>query len=115
PGLTNVIPAMDIIDEQPATSALNLALDPAIRVAVSLGKRSINHYYNKSDESVVYHIAMVLDPWSKLEYFRECVWLDEWITEACTLVQEAYDEDWKGHAEPCEQQEDSEEPQAQVS
>ena len=58
PGLTDVIPAMDIIDEQLATGALDPALDPAIRVAVSLGKRSINHYYNKSDESAAYHTAM---------------------------------------------------------
>lgn len=58
PSLTDVIPAMDLIDEQLATSALDPALDPAIRVAVSLGKRSINHYYNKSDESAAYRIAM---------------------------------------------------------
>ncbi|EPT02219.1 hypothetical protein FOMPIDRAFT_1102002, partial [Fomitopsis schrenkii] len=97
PSLTDVIPEMDLIDEQLATSALDPALDPAIRVAVSLGKRSINHYYNKSDESAAYRIAMVLDPRSKLQYFREQAWLDEWITEARTLVRKAYDEDWKDH------------------
>ena len=52
----------------------------------------------------------MLDPRSKLQYFREKAWLDEWITEARILVQTAYDEDWKDHAEPREQREDSEEP-----
>ncbi|KAH9828837.1 uncharacterized protein C8Q71DRAFT_680495, partial [Rhodofomes roseus] len=100
PGLTDVIPAMDIIDKQLATDALNHALDPAIRVAVSLGKRAINHYYNKSDESAVYRIAMVLDPRNKLQYFRDNAWPDEWITDARFLVRQAYDEDWKGHGLP---------------
>lgn len=52
----------------------------------------------------------MLDPRSKLQYFREQAWLDEWITEARTLVRKAYDEDWKDHAESREQREDSEEP-----
>ena len=52
----------------------------------------------------------MLDPRSKLQYFREKAWLDEWITEAHVLMQTAYDEDWKDHAELREQREDSEEP-----
>lgn len=58
PGLTDVIPAMDIINEKLATNALDQTLDPAIRVAVSMGKHTVNHYYNKTDETSVYCIAM---------------------------------------------------------
>ncbi|TFY53317.1 hypothetical protein EVJ58_g9512 [Rhodofomes roseus] len=107
PGLTDVIPAMDIIDQQLATDSLNQTLDPAICVAVSLGKRAINRYYNKSDESAVYRIAMVLDPCNKLQYFRDNARPDEWIVDARFLVRQAYDKDWKGHGLPCEQPEDT--------
>ncbi|TFY50962.1 hypothetical protein EVJ58_g10810, partial [Rhodofomes roseus] len=94
PGLTDVIPAMDLIDKQLATGTLDHKLDPAIRVALGLGKRAINHYYNKSDESEVYRIAMVLDPRNKLQYFRDNAWPDQWIADARFLVRRAYDEDW---------------------
>lgn len=49
---------MDLIDEHLATDTTNLQLDPAIRVAVGCAKRTINHYYDKSDESAAYRIAM---------------------------------------------------------
>lgn len=104
PGLTDVIPAMDIIDEQLAMSALNSTLNPTICVAVNLGKRTINCYYNKSDDSSAYRIAMsmflsatyhavqlmtclsVLDPRNKLQYFRDHSWPETWIQEAQFLV-----------------------------
>ncbi|TFY69264.1 hypothetical protein EVJ58_g529 [Rhodofomes roseus] len=111
PDLTDVIPAMDDIDKNLATGSLNQGLDPAIRVALGLGKRSINHYYNKSDESAVYRIAMVLDPRHKLQYFRDNAWPEEWIAQARFLVRQAYDEDWKGQAVPREQPQGAEEPQ----
>ncbi|KAH9828744.1 uncharacterized protein C8Q71DRAFT_690178, partial [Rhodofomes roseus] len=90
PDLTDVIPAMDIIDQRLATEALNQTLDPAIRVALGLGKRAINRYYNKSDESAVYRIAMILDPRHKLQYFRDNRWPDEWIAQARFLVRQTY-------------------------
>ncbi|TFY58892.1 hypothetical protein EVJ58_g6133 [Rhodofomes roseus] len=111
PDLTDVIPAMDIIDQKLATGSLNQALDPAIRVALGLGKRSINHYYNKTDESAVYRIAMVLDPRHKVQYFRDNNWPEEWIAQARFLVRQAYDEDWKGQAVSHEEREGAEEPQ----
>ena len=58
PTLTDVIPSMDFIDERLATGATNGSLDPAIQVAIGCAKRTINHYYDKSDESAAYRIAM---------------------------------------------------------
>ena len=58
PTLTDVIPSMDEIDEQLATDTTDTTLDPAIRVAVGCAKRTINHYYDKTDESAAYRIAM---------------------------------------------------------
>ena len=50
---------MDIIDE----ALTNFSLDttqfrPAIRAAVNLAKKTMNRYYNKTDDSECYRIAM---------------------------------------------------------
>ena len=54
---------MDYIDERLATEAMNTSLDPAIHVAIGYAKCTINHYYDKSDESAAYRVAM-----SKYQY-----------------------------------------------
>ncbi|EPS98699.1 hypothetical protein FOMPIDRAFT_1090994, partial [Fomitopsis schrenkii] len=91
PTLTDVIPSMDIIDECLVTDMTNTALDPVIHVAVGSAKCTINHYYDKSDESAAYRIAMILNPWYKLQYFTKNRWLDSWISDVWLAVQQAFD------------------------
>jgi len=49
---------MDHIDEHLASAASGAMYSPAMRAALSIGKRTLNWYYNKTDHSEVYHIAM---------------------------------------------------------
>ncbi|KIM60170.1 hypothetical protein SCLCIDRAFT_124853, partial [Scleroderma citrinum Foug A] len=58
PTLAAVIPAMDHIDMEFATSACNKKLLLSIRSSVSLAKMTLNRYYPHTDKSEVYHIAM---------------------------------------------------------
>jgi hypothetical protein len=59
PNLATVIPAMDHIDKFLATSADNSSkFSPAIRAALAIGKTAMNKYYNLTDQSEVYRIAM---------------------------------------------------------
>ena len=59
PNLATVIPAMDHIDKVLATAADNsFKLSPAIRAALAIGKTTLNKYYNLTDQSEVYRIAM---------------------------------------------------------
>ncbi|KAF9536556.1 hypothetical protein CPC08DRAFT_611104, partial [Agrocybe pediades] len=59
PSLAMVIPAMDHIDQHLATHAVNYDDNSiAIRAAASLGKATLNKYYNATDHSEVYRIAM---------------------------------------------------------
>jgi hypothetical protein len=58
PNLATVIPAMDHIDETLTTDSLNNKFEPSIRAALGLAKKTINRYYNKTDHSEVYRIAM---------------------------------------------------------
>jgi len=58
PNISTVIPAMDHIDEYLATASQNVKYSEAIRAALALGKRTLNRYYDKTDHSEVYRIAM---------------------------------------------------------
>ncbi|TDL16425.1 hypothetical protein BD410DRAFT_705554, partial [Rickenella mellea] len=82
PNLATVIPAMDHIDETLATNALDSRYRPSIHAALSIGKRTLNRYYNLTDNSEVYRIAMVLHPRHKLNYFKSAGWEDGWIEAA---------------------------------
>ncbi|KAH9918529.1 uncharacterized protein BXZ73DRAFT_52881, partial [Epithele typhae] len=52
-------------------------------------------YYELTDSSECYRIAMVLHPGFKLEYFKTHHWQDEWIETAKTLVRNEYDLNYK--------------------
>lgn len=49
---------MDHIDEYLATACQNIKYSEAIRAALALGKKTLNRYYDKTDHSEVYRIAM---------------------------------------------------------
>ena len=49
---------MDHIDEYLATACQNIKYSAAIRTALALGKQTLNRYYDKTDQSDVYRIAM---------------------------------------------------------
>ncbi|KAJ8584174.1 hypothetical protein M405DRAFT_684601, partial [Rhizopogon salebrosus TDB-379] len=83
PNLAMVIPAMDHIDTTFTSGMIQKELlHPAIRVALSLVKKTLNRYYSLTDSSEVYRIAMVLHPRHKLEYFKHAGWKPEWIETA---------------------------------
>lgn len=59
PNLAMVILVMDYIDSVFTTGLLNKeCLDPAIRAALGLAKRTLNKYYSSTDLSKLYWIAM---------------------------------------------------------
>ncbi|KAI0037895.1 hypothetical protein FA95DRAFT_1473524, partial [Auriscalpium vulgare] len=82
PNLAMVIPAMDHIDKTLSTQSLDKTLDPSIRASLSLAKRTLNRYYNMTDWSEVYRIAMVLHPRHKLDYFKAANWEADWVKTA---------------------------------
>lgn len=58
PNLATVLPAMDHIDAHLATASQDLKYSAAIRASVALGKTHLNKYYDMTDSSEVYRIAM---------------------------------------------------------
>jgi hypothetical protein len=49
---------MDHLDEHLASASVNQKYDPAIRAAVAIGKKTLNRYYDRTDHSELYRIAM---------------------------------------------------------
>jgi hypothetical protein len=58
PTIGSVIPAMDRIDEHLATAAMDNKYNVAMRAALAVGKKTLNWYYDRTDHSEVYRIAM---------------------------------------------------------
>ena len=102
-----VIVAMDKLDEQLTTISVTQTLEPAIRAAAGLAKRTLNQYYSLTDEADAYRVSMgasathttcslltnvptVLHPRRKLEYFQEAGWASDWIAEAEALTRRLY-------------------------
>ncbi|KIJ90219.1 hypothetical protein K443DRAFT_68183, partial [Laccaria amethystina LaAM-08-1] len=110
PNISTVIPVMDHIDQHLATFAENPCYSTAIHTALAIGKRTLNHYYNKTDHSKVYRIAMgkldyifkyflsflklllVLHPCHKLQYFKTAGWEEEWVDAAEQIVHNEFDQ-----------------------
>ncbi|KAF5317857.1 hypothetical protein D9758_018904 [Tetrapyrgos nigripes] len=99
PNLATVVPVLDEIDRKFTEWALNTTLDPAIRAAVSLAKKTLNKYYGKFDYSEVYRVAMgcmiVLHPRHKLNYFKTAEWPESWKNTALEIVRDVYERDYK--------------------
>lgn len=58
PNLATVIPAMDIIHNELTSYSHNPKYLPAIQAAIHLAKKTLNRYYELTDTSGVYRIAM---------------------------------------------------------
>ena len=109
--IATVIPAMDHIDSVlinvivTGTDQKEIKLLASIMAALSIGKHTLNHYYDKTDLSEVFCIAMgkylsfilsfdmlmyffvVLHPHHKLQYFKNAGWTQEWIDTAQGIVE----------------------------
>jgi hypothetical protein len=49
---------MDHIDEHLTTAAISNEYPLAIKAALAIGKKTLNRYYDKTDQSEVFRIAM---------------------------------------------------------
>jgi hypothetical protein len=98
---------MDHIDAHLATATRTTGYSASIRAALAIGKKTLNRYYNKTDYSEVYRIAMggfhldisyfidsfsVLHPRHKLQYFKNAGWEDSWIETARVIVRDEFDQ-----------------------
>ena len=60
---------MDHINDYLATACGNIKFSKAIRATLDIGKQTLNRYYNKTDHSKVYRIAMGRSSSSFQHYF----------------------------------------------
>ncbi|KIJ96457.1 hypothetical protein K443DRAFT_76968, partial [Laccaria amethystina LaAM-08-1] len=86
-----VIPAMDHLDSHLINAVSNLKYSITMKAALSIGKKTLNRYYDKTDHSEVFRIEKVLHPRHKLQYFKNANWLLEWIDTAKDIVCEEFE------------------------
>lgn len=65
-----VIPVMDHIDDHLATAAINDDYPHALKAALAISKKTLNRYYNKTDDSEVYRIAMGISFYYRLFHYN---------------------------------------------
>ncbi len=59
PTIANVIPAIDLMDEELGTKSRDTSkYDFAIWTALGLARKTLNKYYEQTDNSEIYRIAM---------------------------------------------------------
>ncbi|KIK90256.1 hypothetical protein PAXRUDRAFT_152024, partial [Paxillus rubicundulus Ve08.2h10] len=99
-----VIPAMDKLDNKLKQQTKN-DYHPAVISAMQLTKNKMDQYWQTTDLSNVYHIAMdmfsalFLHPGLKLEYFCTKAWEQEWIETAKKLVHDKFANKYEKTAE----------------
>ena len=106
---------MDMIDKHLAIATLNNKYEPLIQAALAVGKNLLKKYYNMTDHSKLYCIAMgmsiyllnligfmhdvviqVLHPSHKLDYFKSVDWEDEWVKVAKDIVHMEFEQAYAG-------------------
>ncbi len=112
-----VIPYMDVLTEFLDRTADQHDLLPIIRAAAQRGRAILDKYYSRTDDSIIYRIAMgsssshssvalsiqlisrllaVLHPAYKLDYFRRHNWPAAWIK----VVEDLVREEWETYYKP---------------
>ena len=92
--ISAVIPRIDDLVRVIDNFKDDTANHPAVRSAAVRGLTILNKYYQKTDESLVYRIAMALDPCRKLEYFVDQDWPTTWINTVKDITRRVYKEDY---------------------
>jgi hypothetical protein len=62
---------MDFIDKHLATGSINPKYLPSIQASMLIGKRLLNKYYDMTDNSEVYRIAMGKNRFLSSSIFRD--------------------------------------------
>lgn len=89
-----MIPRMDDLVRVIDDFKDNTTKHPTVRSAAVRGLTILNKYYQRSDESFMYRIAMALDPRFKLQYFIDQEWPKDWIKIVKAIAHRIYKEDY---------------------
>ena len=102
-----VIPLIDNLTANLEQVSHNEARHIAVRAGALAGGKVLNKYYSKTDDSVIYRLAMckaflslvgssqltlhlVMHPRYKLDYFKRNQWPEDWIDTVRRMAREHY-------------------------
>jgi len=81
---------MDHIDKHLASAATDPLYSPAMHTALGIGKHTLNRYYNKTDYSEVYRIAMGKSLLSLYFLKSDSTFFSSPSTSQATVLQECW-------------------------
>ena len=105
-----VIPLIDNLTTKLEQWSKDESLHIAVRAGTLAGVRVLNKYYSKTDDSIIYRLAMrashysclvqsnlvlVMHPRYKLDYFKQQRWESEWIDVVRKIARDHYNKFYK--------------------
>ncbi|EKM48726.1 uncharacterized protein PHACADRAFT_108397 [Phanerochaete carnosa HHB-10118-sp] len=82
PLLHEVIPLVDVLTTGFKTAATDISLLKPVQVAAACDVQMLNRYYRKTDDLVMYHIAMSMTACYISTITANASWPSDWIEEA---------------------------------
>ncbi|KAF8593224.1 hypothetical protein BDV93DRAFT_461631, partial [Ceratobasidium sp. AG-I] len=96
PMMADIIVHYDGLNCKYSKMCLATRLPLWIRQAANRGRQVLNKYYEKTDESELYRLAMLLHPSMRIHYFKAAGWEKDWIDTAVEIAENC----WSAHYKP---------------
>ncbi|THU80428.1 hypothetical protein K435DRAFT_695700 [Dendrothele bispora CBS 962.96] len=92
PLLHTVIPLIDTLTDGLLQICKDWSKSSLTRAAAAKSIALLNKYYSKTDDSLMYRVAMVMHPLYRLKYFRDANWEQDWIKTAEDTTRKFFEE-----------------------
>ncbi|KAF8594529.1 hypothetical protein BDV93DRAFT_458812, partial [Ceratobasidium sp. AG-I] len=93
PLLADVIVQYDALNEQYGKICHDQKLPLYLRHAADRAQTVLNRYYEKTDESSLYRLALLLHPSMRVQYLSAAGWQPDWISSAVEIAETC----WRTH------------------
>ncbi|WVF70526.1 hypothetical protein IAT40_005316 [Kwoniella sp. CBS 6097] len=97
--VASVVPYLDEVTKQLDKILLDEKVPVMVRVGCCVGKNLANKYYSRSDESIIYRLAILLHPSMRMRYLTSQKWLEDWKQTARDLLHGLYESQYQTESE----------------
>ncbi|KAG8692217.1 hypothetical protein FRC11_003774, partial [Ceratobasidium sp. 423] len=103
PMLGNVIVLYDSLNHDYSQMCRNINLPVWACDGANCARLKFTKYYQKSDESVLYRLAILLNPSFRVHYLTRAEWPEDWIDTAVDLLEEYWEKHYKRIQAPADE------------
>ncbi|KAG8735671.1 hypothetical protein FRC10_010280 [Ceratobasidium sp. 414] len=95
PMLADVIVHFDTLDYEYTNICMDTKLPLYVRQGAECARSVLNKYYELTDNSILYRLAVLLHPSMHIHYLKLADWEDKWIETAVELAEATFDKFYK--------------------